>query len=231
MSQERRRNVNNISSDDEGPARPSIQRDDSRQHSPRSPRRDGRGAAGRSEASPRGSPGTDRGQGSDRNREGSEKREEEKKEDPAQEGDKKEEDRKEEDKQAAAAPAEVKPDKKMTFASSQIIKVAESRSNLLTMGDRHQLEQEHMIQLESGGGLLGTSKIDLHQRKIDAVDFIKKERARKLPTEKEFISLLQNDGLFVDSALIFKNKDINVQKLEERLINAGQSDKYFKIDG
>lgn len=98
----------------------------------------------------------------------------------------------------------------MTFASSQIIKVAESRSNLLTMGDRHQLEQEHMIQLESGGGLFGTSKIDLHQRKIEAVDFIKKERARKIPTEKEFISLLQNDGLFVDSALIFKNKDINV---------------------
>jgi hypothetical protein len=118
----------------------------------------------------------------------------------------------------------------MTFATHDFIQVAESRSNLLTMGDRHQLEQQHLVQLESGGGALGTTKIDLYPRKTGKFGFIKKERARTIPTEKEFIGLLQSDGLFVDSALVFKNKDINVQKLEERLLNTGQSE-YFKIDG
>lgn len=40
MSQDRRRNFNAISSDEEDPVRAAIQRDDSRQDSPRSPRGD-----------------------------------------------------------------------------------------------------------------------------------------------------------------------------------------------
>jgi hypothetical protein len=31
--------------------------------------------------------------------------------------------------------------------------------------------------------------------------------------------MLQDDGIFIDGATLFKNKDINVQKLEERLLN------------
>jgi len=101
------------------------------------------------------------------------------------------------------------------------------RSNLLTMHDRHQLEQEHMKQLESGAGPFGTLKINLDAEKVRVCN-IKKDKP--MPQENHLISLLQDDGLFVDSHLIFKNKDINVQKLEERLLNCGQSE-YFKIDG
>ena len=41
---------------------------------------------------------------------------------------------------------------------------------------------------------------------------------------------MQSDGIYVDSALLFKNKDINVQKLEERLLNNGQKE-YFRLNG
>jgi hypothetical protein len=41
---------------------------------------------------------------------------------------------------------------------------------------------------------------------------------------------LVRDGVFVDSSQLFKNKDINVQKLEERLLNGYQKE-YFKING
>jgi len=41
---------------------------------------------------------------------------------------------------------------------------------------------------------------------------------------------MEADGIYVDSALMFKNSDINVQKLEERLLNSGQSE-YFKLNG
>lgn len=44
------------------------------------------------------------------------------------------------------------------------------------------------------------------------------------------INLLKEDGCFVDSAIMFKNQDINIQKLEERLLNTGQK-VYFKING
>jgi hypothetical protein len=44
------------------------------------------------------------------------------------------------------------------------------------------------------------------------------------------INLLKEDGIFVDSTILYKNKDINIQKLEERLLNGGQK-VYFKING
>ena len=44
------------------------------------------------------------------------------------------------------------------------------------------------------------------------------------------IDCLESDGVFIDSQLMFKSKDINIQKLEERLLNNGQSE-YFKLNG
>ena len=41
---------------------------------------------------------------------------------------------------------------------------------------------------------------------------------------------LQDDGVYIDNSFIFKAKDINVQKLEERMLNAGQKE-YFKANG
>ena len=53
---------------------------------------------------------------------------------------------------------------------------------------------------------------------------------KALPQNDELIKLLETDGLYIDSSLMFKNKDINVQKLEERLLNSGQRE-YFKHNG
>jgi len=105
--------------------------------------------------------------------------------------------------------------------------VSQQRSNLLTMGDRHQLEQEVMKQIESGGGLLGTTKINLVNRKKAICNVDDK---KELPQNQKLIQMLEADGLYIDSALNFKNRDINVQKLEERLLNTGQSE-YFKLNG
>ena len=60
--------------------------------------------------------------------------------------------------------------------------------------------------------------------------FLKVDDKKELPQNDALIKLLSIDGLFVDSTLLFKNKDINVQKLEERLLNSGQSE-YFKLNG
>ena len=38
----------------------------------------------------------------------------------------------------------------------------------MTMNDRHQLEKDILKQIESGSGILGTSKIDLDARKKEA---------------------------------------------------------------
>ena len=38
------------------------------------------------------------------------------------------------------------------------------------------------------------------------------------------------DGVFIDSAIRAKNEDINVQKMEERLINSKQK-QYFMTNG
>ena len=46
--------------------------------------------------------------------------------------------------------------------------VSQQRSNLMTMNDRHQLEKDILKQIESGSGILGTSKIDLDARKKEA---------------------------------------------------------------
>jgi hypothetical protein len=102
------------------------------------------------------------------------------------------------------------------------------RSSLLTMADWHQLEQEHLAPIKSGSGLIGKTKIDLGKEKREILEQHKDQK--DLPQDDALITLLQEDGCFVDSAILFKNKDINIQKLEERLLNSGQK-VYFKING
>jgi putative N-acetylmannosamine-6-phosphate epimerase len=43
--------------------------------------------------------------------------------------------------------------------------VAQHRSNLLTMADWHQLEQEHLAPIKSGSGIIGKTKINLTEEK------------------------------------------------------------------
>ena len=97
----------------------------------------------------------------------------------------------------------------------------------MTNNDRHQQEIGILRPLEVGGGLIGTSKIDLKDRKRETCGIDSK---KDLPQNDNLIKLLQTDGLYIDSSLMFKNKDINVQKLEERLLNTGQRE-YFKHNG
>ncbi len=65
------------------------------------------------------------------------------------------------------------------------------------------------------------------KRKIETCNI---DTKKELPQNDRLIELLEADGIFIDSALLFKNKDINVQKLEERLLNTGQKE-YFKNNG
>ena len=145
-----------------------------------------------------------------------------------------------EDNQAPAQPQpneenkeekkDAKAEKEMAKTSNFINKnlfVSQQRSNLMTMNDRHQLEQDVMKQIQSGSGIFGTSKINLDERKKK---IFKVDANKTLPQNDALVKLMQSDGLFVDSALLFKNKDINVQKLEERLLNNGQKE-YFRLNG
>ena len=105
--------------------------------------------------------------------------------------------------------------------------VSIQRSNLLTNNDRHQQETGILRPLDVGSGFFGTNKIDLMKRKVETC---KIDSKKKLPQNDELIELLYSDGLYIDGSLMFKNKDINVQKLEERLLNTGQKE-YFKHNG
>lgn len=105
--------------------------------------------------------------------------------------------------------------------------VSVQRSNLLTNNDRHQQEIGILRNNEVGAGLLGLRKIDLKDRKMNICGIDDK---KALPQNDELIKFLQTDGIFIDPSLMFKNKDINVQKLEERLLNSGQRE-YFKHNG
>lgn len=51
-----------------------------------------------------------------------------------------------------------------------------------------------------------------------------------LPESETLGGLLQVDGIYIDNSFNFKATDINVQKLEERMLNAGQTE-YFKANG
>ena len=116
--------------------------------------------------------------------------------------------------------------KTQTYFNKQTM-VSVQRSNLLTNNDRHQQEIGILKNNEAGAGLIGLRKIDLKDRKREICGIDSK---KALPQNDELIKFLQTDGLYIDSSLMFKNKDINVQKLEERLLNSGQRE-YFKLNG
>ena len=40
-----------------------------------------------------------------------------------------------------------------------------------------------------------------------------------LPQADELVNKTNDDGIYIDGPLLFKNKDMNVQKLEERILN------------
>jgi hypothetical protein len=88
----------------------------------------------------------------------------------------------------------------------------------LTNNDRHQQEISILKPIEVGAGLGGTRKIDLLKRKQETCDI---DTKKNLPQNDKLIELLYADGLYIDGSLMFKSKDINVQKLEERLLNTG----------
>jgi hypothetical protein len=48
---------------------------------------------------------------------------------------------------------------------------------------------------------------------------LKKDDNKKLPQGDDLINRTDKDGIFIDAPLLFKNKDVNVQKLEERILN------------
>ena len=68
--------------------------------------------------------------------------------------------------------------------------------------------------LNSGGGLLGTTRIILEEK----VALLKLDKAKTLTNDQMLIKLRQ-DGVYVDDPQIHqKFTDINMQKLEERIL-------------
>ena len=87
-----------------------------------------------------------------------------------------------------------------------------------------------------GGLPLPTSCLPASLRKRFEVDLIARKRqacalgAAELPQHEALIGKLGADGLFIDNSTHFKHEDMNVQKLEERLLNSLQRE-YFKKNG
>ena len=50
------------------------------------------------------------------------------------------------------------------------------------------------------------------------------------PESEKLGGFLEDDGIYIDNSFLFKAQDINVQKLEERMLNTGQRE-YFKANG
>ena len=73
--------------------------------------------------------------------------------------------------------------------------------------------------MKAGSGLLGKTKINLAEEKKKILELASDQKP--LPQDEALLNSLKSDGCFVDSAILFKNKDINIQKLEERLLNCG----------
>ena len=66
------------------------------------------------------------------------------------------------------------------------------------------------------------------ERKLEMCQI--KRDDKKLPQNDELLHFLESDGLYIDNSFLAKNSDINVQKLEERLLNNNQK-QYFKANG
>ena len=82
------------------------------------------------------------------------------------------------------------------------------RSNLLTMNDRHQLEQEFMKQFD------GTQIKELKKNVI-----IGYNDKKDIKEGTKLIDRLREDGIYVDGSLEQKIEDPNIKKIEERLLN------------
>ena len=85
-----------------------------------------------------------------------------------------------------------------------------------------------MQKLKAGSGLFGTRLVDLDELKRAHVAI---PAEKKLQKNREILNNMRLDGIYVDDPEIYgKFTDINVQKLEERLLNNGQSE-FFKMNG
>ena len=93
------------------------------------------------------------------------------------------------------------------------------RSYLRPNEDRFILEQQYMQKLKAGSGLFGTRLVDLDELKRAHVAI---PAEKKLQKNREILDNMRLDGIYVDDPEIYgKFTDINVQKLEERLLNNG----------
>ena len=129
--------------------------------------------------------------------------------------------------------------------------VSLQRSELFAVSDRHDQEQYIMVSLvylmrfqkplRAGGGPLGITRIILDEKVI----LLNLDKAKTL-TNDQMLDKLRVDGVYVDDPQIYqKFTDINMQKLEERILrempfsNAlearlmenGNKTKYFKMNG
>lgn len=85
-----------------------------------------------------------------------------------------------------------------------------------------------MGKLEAGSGIIGTTRINLEQRKRDVCKLPYKN---PINYNDEILHKLRSDGIYTDDPEVHsKFTDINIQKLEERLLNSGKSE-FFKTNG
>ena len=93
--------------------------------------------------------------------------------------------------------------------------VGEVRSSFYSSNDRYLNEQAIMDQLKSGGGVLGLSRIILEEK----ITKLGLDKSKTLSND-QMLEKLRRDGVYVDDPQIYqKFTDINMQKLEERIIN------------
>jgi hypothetical protein len=89
------------------------------------------------------------------------------------------------------------------------------------------MESEIMQKPQVGTGLLGTTRIDLEQKKREVC----KLQYQKPIQNTDMLHKLAMDGIYTDDPEVHqKFIDINVQKLEERLLNNGHTE-FFKANG
>ena len=94
--------------------------------------------------------------------------------------------------------------------------------------DRELFEDVIMERLDAGGGLFGTSAVDLNWLKKMVCDI---REDTKLPIHRDMLENLRVDGIYVDDPEVNqKFTDINIQKLEERLLKNDQ-EAFFKLNG
>ena len=102
------------------------------------------------------------------------------------------------------------------------------RPPIFPLSDRAEFELDVMERLKAGGGLFGSRPVDLNDLKRDVCGI---PDDCKLPIHRDMLENLRVDGIYVDDPEVNqKFTDINVQKLEERLLKNGQSN-FFKHNG